>query len=168
MISSLENWKKCQIRLIKVCISWKGKYLKLGNIIQHHCYWQIKIRVCQIIECDKRVWYLPYHSVYHSKRPHKLRVALDVRRELDERSIHKDLRSGLYLGNQLVVILTGFREKQVALMVVLEKWISRYLLQRNMGVCCDFFGGKWQHHGWTNILWTMRPYIWKCVKMSLQ
>ena len=64
---------------------------------------------------DGREWFLPHHRVYHPNKPGKIRVVFDCNAKFNGRSINKELIPGADLANQLVGILTRFRENKVAL-----------------------------------------------------
>ena len=70
---------------------------------------------------DSREWYLPHHRVYHPNKPDKIRVIFDCSAEFNRRSINKELIPGPALANQLVDVLTRFRENKVAFVADIEK-----------------------------------------------
>ena len=76
---------------------------------------------------DGRVWYLPHHGVYHPQKPDKIRVVLDCSSELNGRSINKELLMGPDLTNQLMGVLTRFRQEEVAVMADIEKMYFQIL-----------------------------------------
>lgn len=69
---------------------------------------------------DGREWYL-HHGVYHPNKPGKKRVAFNCSAEFNGRSINKVLISRPDLTNQLVGVLTRFRENKVVFMADIEK-----------------------------------------------
>ena len=70
---------------------------------------------------DGRVWYLPHHGVYHPRKPGKIRVVFDCSSELTGRSINKEFLMGPDLTNQLIGVLTRFRQEEVAVMADIGK-----------------------------------------------
>ena len=77
---------------------------------------------------DGRVWYLPHHGVYHPRKPDKIRVVFDCSPELNGRSINKDLLMGPDLTNQLIGVLTRFRQEEVAVIADIEKMYVQILV----------------------------------------
>lgn len=65
--------------------------------------------------CEKgRTWYLPHHGVYHPRKPNKIRVVFDCSATYGGVSLNSLLLQGPDLANQIVGVLTRFREEQVA------------------------------------------------------
>lgn len=58
--------------------------------------------------------------------------------ELDGNSIDTELLLTVDLANQLVGILTRFKENNLAFIAGIEKYIFRHLLQSNTDVSCNF------------------------------
>ena len=77
---------------------------------------------------DGRVWYLSHHGVYHPQKPDKIRVVFDCSSELNGRSINKELLMGPDLTNQLMGVLTRFRQEEVAVMADIEKMYFQILV----------------------------------------
>ena len=77
---------------------------------------------------DGRVWYLPHHGVYHPRKPDKIRVVFDCSSKLNGRSINKELLMGLDLTNQLIGVLTRFRQEEVAIIADIEKMYVQILV----------------------------------------
>ena len=75
-----------------------------------------------------RVWYLPHHGVYHPRKPDKIRVVFDCSSKLNGRSINKELLMGLDLTNQLIGVLTRFRQEEVAVIADIEKMYVQILV----------------------------------------
>ena len=69
---------------------------------------------------DGKEWYL-HHGVYHPNKPGKKRVAFNCSAEFNGRSINKVLIPRPDLTNQLVGVLTRFRENKVVFMADIEK-----------------------------------------------
>lgn len=65
-------------------------------------------------------WFLPYHPVFHSKKPEKTRVVFDCSAKYRNTSLNFQLSQGQDLTNSLVGVLTKFRTGPVALMADIE------------------------------------------------
>ena len=66
--------------------------------------------------------------VYHLRKPDKIRVVFDCSSELNGRSINKELLMGLDLTNQLIGVLTRFRQEEVAVIADIEKMYVQILV----------------------------------------
>ncbi|XP_039503038.1 uncharacterized protein LOC120459480 [Pimephales promelas] len=73
----------------------------------------------QSTRCDGRVWYIPHHGVYHSKK-RKLRVVFDCGVTFQGTSLNSQLLQGPDFTNLLVGVLTRFRKEPVVLMGDIE------------------------------------------------
>jgi hypothetical protein len=62
------------------------------------------------------VWYLPHHPVVHPQKPEKVRVVYDCAAKFKGTSLNDKLLQGPDLTNNLVGVLTRFRQEPVALM----------------------------------------------------
>ena len=91
-------------------------YKFMGDIIS-----QGNAKELQATPKDGREWYLPHHGIYHPNQPGKIRVAFNCSAEFNGRSINKVLIPSPDLTNQLVSVLTRFRENKVAFMADIEK-----------------------------------------------
>ena len=60
-------------------------------------------------------WYTPHRGVYHPHKPDKIRVVFDCSSEFHGRSLNKELVSEPDLINQIVGVLSRFRENEIAL-----------------------------------------------------
>lgn len=69
---------------------------------------------------DGKVWYLPHHGVYHAKKPGKIRVVFDCSAKYQGMSLNDRLLQGPDLTNNLVGVLTRFRQEPVAVMADIE------------------------------------------------
>ena len=63
-----------------------------------------------------KVWYIPHHGVYHSKKPGKIRVVFDCSSRYQGTSINDKLLPGTNLRNTLVGVLTRFRKYPIGFM----------------------------------------------------
>lgn len=61
-------------------------------------------------------WYIPDHAVYHSNKPHKIKVV-----EYLEKNLNKEVLSEPNLTKQTVSILCRFRGNEVAIMANIEQ-----------------------------------------------
>lgn len=61
-----------------------------------------------------KVWYIPHHGVYHSKKPKKTRVVFDCSTRFGGTSLNYQLIQGPDLTNTLVGVLTRFCQKLIA------------------------------------------------------
>ncbi|XP_038062679.1 uncharacterized protein LOC119733173 [Patiria miniata] len=66
------------------------------------------------------VWYLPHHPVLHPQKPGKLRVVYDCAAKYKGVSLNDQLLQGPDFANNLVGVLTRFREEPVALVADVE------------------------------------------------
>ena len=62
-----------------------------------------------------KTWYIPHHRVYHPSKPDKIPVVFDCSAEFQGRPINKELLSGPDLTNQIIGVLTRFREVKIAI-----------------------------------------------------
>ena len=67
------------------------------------------------------VWYIPHHGVYHPKKPRKIRIVFDYSAKYKDIDLNSVLLQGPDLTNQLVGVLTRFREGRVAIVGDIEK-----------------------------------------------
>ncbi|XP_072174663.1 uncharacterized protein [Diadema setosum] len=64
---------------------------------------------------NEPVWYLPHHAVVHPRKKDKVRVVLDCAARYGGTSLNEQLLQGPDLTNNLVGVLTRFRQEQVAI-----------------------------------------------------
>lgn len=67
-------------------------------------------------------WYIPHHSIYHPKKPDRLRVVFDCSAK------HKGTCLNEHL---LTVVLVRFRQHQVALMCEIEKMFHQFQVKES-------------------------------------
>ena len=60
------------------------------------------------------------HGVYHSSKPRKIRVIFDCSAQFAGKSLNQEVLTGPDLTNPIVVILTRFRQGEVAFMADIE------------------------------------------------
>ena len=96
-------------------------------------------------KCDSssengKTWYLPHHGVYHPKKPNKIRVVFDCSAKYGGVSLNSLLLQGPDLTNQIIGVLTRFREDQVALVGDIESMFYQVRVpkdQRDMKIDVD-------------------------------
>jgi hypothetical protein len=74
----------------------------------------------QLDRSDGRVWYLPHHSVNHTKKPDKVRIVFDCAAKYRGTSLNDNLLQGPDLTNNLVGVLIRFRQEPIALVADIE------------------------------------------------
>ena len=67
-----------------------------------------------------KIWHIPHHGVTHPAKPGKVWVFFDCSAEFGGTSLNKQLIVGPHLTNQLVGVLTRFREEHIAYMADIE------------------------------------------------
>ena len=72
--------------------------------------------------------YIPHHGVYHPSKPEKIRVVFDCGAEFKGTSLNKTMMSGLDLANQIVGVITRFREEPVAVIGDIESMFHQVLV----------------------------------------
>ena len=72
--------------------------------------------------------YIPHHGVYHPSKPEKIRVVFDCGAEFKGTSLNKTMMSGLDLANQIVGVITRFREEPVAVIGDIEPMFHQVLV----------------------------------------
>ena len=78
-----------------------------------------------------KVWYIPHHGVTHPAKPGKVRVVFDCSTEFGGASLNKQLIAGPDLTNQLVGVLTRFREEHIAYMADIEAMFHQVRVPEN-------------------------------------
>ena len=61
-----------------------------------------------------KVWYIPHHGVYHSRKAEKIRVVFDCSARFNGTSLNDELFPGPHLTNRLVGVLTRFHQEPIA------------------------------------------------------
>ena len=88
-------------------------------------------RVCSTDAESDSSWYIPHHGVYHPNKPAKIRVVYDCSSEFQGRGLlNKKLLSSPDLTNQIVGVLSRFREHDVAFMADIES-----MFYQSYGIC---------------------------------
>ena len=81
----------------------------------------------------KNTWYIPHHGLYHPKK--KFRAVFDCATTYQNQSLNKNLLQGPDLTNNLVGMLTRFRQEPVACFIKCES-------TKNTGTSSVFSGGQ--------------------------
>ncbi|XP_035986916.1 uncharacterized protein LOC118560197 [Fundulus heteroclitus] len=92
-------------------------------------------------------WYIPHHSVYHPKKPEKIRVVFDCSAKHEGTSLNDHLLTGPDMINDLAGILCRFREHKIAIMCDVEKMFHRFHVSPEDR---DFLRFLWWKDGNTN------------------
>ena len=70
---------------------------------------------------EGKEWFLPYHGVYHPRKPGKIRVVFNCSMKHEGCSLNSELLQGPDLMNQLVGVLIRFRKEPVPFMADIDK-----------------------------------------------
>ncbi len=89
----------------------------MDNILEKG--YAVRIPKEQLIRSDGRVWFIPHHGVYHTKK-RKLRVVFDCAATYQGVSLNDQLLQGPDLTNTLIGVLLRFRQEPVAMMADIE------------------------------------------------
>lgn len=99
----------------------------------------------ELQQSDGRVWYIPYHAVYHPRKPGKIRVVFDCGAEFRGESLNRHLLQCPDLINSLIVeVLCRFRKEHVALMCDIEAMFHQVKVSPN---CRNFLRFLWWENG---------------------
>ena len=74
---------------------------------------------------SKVTWYLPHHPVLNVNKPNKLWVVFDTASQFDGISLNEQLYHGPDLTNNLVGVLTRFREQETAFTADIEAMVHQ-------------------------------------------
>ena len=77
---------------------------------------------------EGKIWYIPHHGVYHLSKPGKIRVVFDCSAEYQGISLNKSLIHGPDLTNQIVGVITRFRQEPVVIMGDIEAMFHQVLV----------------------------------------
>ena len=91
-----------------------------------------------------KVWYISHHGVTHPAKPGKVRVVFNCREEFGGTSLNKQLIAGPDVTNQLVGVLTRFREEHIAYMADIEAMFHQVRVPENQRSLLKFL---WWEHG---------------------
>ena len=74
----------------------------------------------KLLDDSEDLWFIPHHPVTHPRKPEKVRVVFDCAAKFHGTSLNEQLLCGPDLTNNLVGVLTRFREAPVALTADIE------------------------------------------------
>ena len=77
---------------------------------------------------EGRKWYIPHHGLYHLSKPGKIRVVFDCSAGVKGTSLKKNLMSGPDLANQIVGVITRFREESVVVIGDIKSMFHQVLI----------------------------------------
>ena len=78
---------------------------------------------------DRPVWYLPHHPVTHPLKPGKVRVVYDCAAKYGGTSLNQQLLQGPDQTNQLVGVLSRFRQQPVGVVADIEAMFHQVLVE---------------------------------------
>ena len=94
-------------------------YINFMNEVIRKSYAR-KISEKAVNSAPGKVWYIQHHSVYHPRKPGKVRVVFDCSVKYLGTSLNEQLLQGPDLTNSLIRLLTRFRQEHVAFMADIE------------------------------------------------
>ena len=74
----------------------------------------------ELVVDDKPLWYLPHNPAFNLNKPGKTRVVFDCAAKFRGMSLSNKLLSGPDLTNNIVGLLTRFRQERIALAADVE------------------------------------------------
>ena len=78
---------------------------------------------------DRPVWYLPHHPVTHPLKPGKVRVVYDCAAKYGGTSLNQQLLQGPDQTNQLVRVLSRFRQEPIGVVADIEAMFHQVLVE---------------------------------------
>ena len=93
---------------------------------------------------DRPVWYLPHHPVTHPLKPDKVRVVYDCAAKFGQTSLNHQLLQGPDQTNQLVGVLSQFRQETVGMVADIEGMFQQVLVDPKD---CDALRFLWWPNG---------------------
>ncbi|XP_066928973.1 uncharacterized protein [Clytia hemisphaerica] len=79
---------------------------------------------------DDEQWFIPHHGVYHPRKK-KIRVVFDCSSKFHDKSLNDELIQGPDLTNQLLGVLTRFRQHTIATMADIESMFYQVQVPEN-------------------------------------
>ena len=92
---------------------YREDYAKFMNEVINKGYAEVVPAENTIDGTKKNIWYIPHHGLYHPKKK-KFRAVFDCAATYQNQSLNKNLLQGPDLTNNLVGVLTRFRQEPVA------------------------------------------------------
>ena len=93
---------------------------------------------------DRPVWYLPHHPVTHPLKPDKVRVVYDCAAKYGGTSLNQQLLPGPDQTNQLIGVLSRFRQETVGVVADIEGMFHQVLVEPKD---CDVLRFLWWPNG---------------------
>ena len=93
---------------------------------------------------DRPVWFLPHHPVTHPLKPDKVRVVYDCAAKFGQTSLNQQLLQGPDQTNQLVGVLSRFRQETVGMVADIEAMFHQVLVDPKD---CDSLRFLWWRNG---------------------
>ena len=102
---------------------------------------------------NRPVWFLPHHPVTHPLKPDKVRVVYDCAAKFGQTSLNQQLLQGPDQTNQLVGVLSRFRQNSVGMVADIEAMFHQVLVDPKD---CDSLRFEWWPNG--DLTKEMREY----------
>ena len=93
---------------------------------------------------NRPVWFLPHHPVTHPLKPDKVRVVYDSAEKFGQTSLNQQLLLGPDQINQLVGVLSRFRQNTVGMVADIEAMFHQVLVDPRD---CDSLRFLWWPNG---------------------
>ena len=103
-----------------------------------------KVPAEEINRKNNPVWYLPHHPVVHPLKPEKVRVVYDCAAKYKQVSLNEQLLQGPDKANQLMGVLSRFRQDPVGLVADIEAMFHQVLVEPSD---CDVLRFLWWPEG---------------------
>ena len=114
------------------------------------------IKIAEKAPTPNRTWYIPHFAVYHPKKPDKVRIVFDCSAEYHNYCLNKELLQGPDMTNQLIGVLTRFRQGPVAVMADIEIMFHQVCVEEG---CHDYL----RFVGWPDCDITKEPVDFQIV-----
>ena len=88
-----------------------------------------KIQKEQLQPADTSIWYFPHHPVTNPAKPEKVRMVFDCAATYQNTSLNQQLLQGPDRTNQLVGVLTRFRQERIGLVSDIESMFHQVLVE---------------------------------------
>ncbi|XP_077870546.1 uncharacterized protein LOC144364509, partial [Saccoglossus kowalevskii] len=99
----------------------------------------VKIPEEQLYKDGGKIWYIPHHGVYHSKKPDKIRIVIDCSAKYQGVSLNDYLLQGPDLTNNLLGVLLKFRQEDIAVMSDIEAMFHQVRVPQEDSDCLSFY-----------------------------
>lgn len=91
---------------------------------------------------DRKVWYLPYHGLFLSQKPEKIRVVFGCSARNLGDSSNNEILQGPNLTNNLLDVLMRFRQDKIAVLCNIESCFIKSKYQPKTETVCDSIGWR--------------------------